>query len=44
MSCGTKEGLVFGMGLVTGTGTTLYVSAFRSLANRGGERTHVTLL
>lgn len=26
MSCGTKEALVFGMGLVTGTGTTLYVS------------------
>lgn len=25
MSCGTKEALVFTMGLITGTGTTLYV-------------------
>jgi hypothetical protein len=25
MSCGTREALVFGMGLITGTGTTLYV-------------------
>ncbi|EEY70382.1 uncharacterized protein PITG_05784 [Phytophthora infestans T30-4] len=25
MSCGTREALVFGMGLITGTGTTLYI-------------------
>lgn len=26
MSCGTKEAIVFGLGLVSGTGTTLYVT------------------
>ena len=25
MSCGTTEAIVFGMGMITGTGTTLYV-------------------
>jgi hypothetical protein len=27
MSCGVKEAVVFGMGIITGTGTTLYVRA-----------------
>lgn len=30
MSCGSKEAIVFGLGLISGTGTTLYVMCARN--------------
>lgn len=31
MSCGTKEAIVFTLGLISGTGTTLYVACLYDL-------------